>query len=983
MNSKTFFTLFLLFFISYSFAQNKQKDISLTLGTAKVIYVPSIAQQIKEGTFKAVDPNASIIKANPKRMGANKTVPNKGLPKGKDPLLLTQEEALKIQGKIPSLVFDADTSNHEPSDPTAAVGMDYYLGAWNTGFRIFNKYNGSPATPEASLATIFPGNLNGDPVVLYDAAADRFIITEFSGWNSGSNGFNVAVCAGSDPINDGWHVYFFATASFCDYPKFSIWSDGYYVTTNTLGTNQVFALERSQMLNGNTAQFVGKSLPNLQTGGFYSPQIFNVCDANLPANGNATIVYFQDDAWTGVSTDHLLLWSFNVDWNNLANTSISTPIQIPVSPFTSVFDGGSFSNLTQPLPPLPDTTIPPDIDVLQATVMNQAQFRKFDTYNSAVFNFVVNTNLSNEKAGIRWYELRQNADGQAWYLYQEGTYTSPSKHAFNASMGIDILGNIGMGYSTVSASQNIAIHYTGRYANDPLGTMTVAEQLIKQGSSYDPTARYADYAHLTVDPADNRKFWHISEYFDPVRKDVVGVFQLAPSNPIDQGVIQINTPVDGPLSNSEIISVTVKNFGDYAISSGFMVNYQIDGGTIVYEAFNNTLNSGATALFTFATPADLSMPGYTYSIDSWTYHPQDSDPLNDRITKQVTNMYQNDLGISAITAPVSGNNLGNETITVLIENFGGLSQSNFYVSYTLNGGTPVTEQVAGTLNSGASMLYSFATQGDFSDYIDHNLQVTTSLVGDGNIYNDSQTTIITNSSCSTVSNTTAQTINPNAGSVVNSIINIPYNKTITDVNVTINITHGRDADLDVFLMSPDGLQVALTMGNGGLGQNYINTTFDDEASMPISVGIAPFTGSYIPNQNLSVFDGLATQGDWTLSIIDNVNGYGGTLTSWDLSLCYDPNVGIYDNTINSDDLIIATFDNNQYNISLTSEKPEEILIISIYNLIGQKLASNSVSKINGVYSYDLDMSYATAGVYLVRLSNINGNFGMVKRIIVK
>ena len=55
--------------------------------------------------------------------------------------------------------------------------------------------------------------------------------------------------------------------------------------------------------------------------------------------------------------------------------------------------------------------------------MNQAQFRKFATHNSAVFNFVVNTTSSGELAGVRWYELRQNGDGQPWSIYQEGTYT--------------------------------------------------------------------------------------------------------------------------------------------------------------------------------------------------------------------------------------------------------------------------------------------------------------------------------------------------------------------------------------------------------------------------------------------------------------------------------------------------------------------------------------------------------------------------------
>ena len=61
-----------------------------------------------------------------------------------------------------------------------------------------------------------------------------------------------------------------------------------------------------------------------------------------------------------------------------------------------------------------------------------------------MFNFVVDTDGSaNEIAGIRWYEIRQDSDNSPWYIFQEGTYTSPNgKHAWLGSMGIDMNGNI-------------------------------------------------------------------------------------------------------------------------------------------------------------------------------------------------------------------------------------------------------------------------------------------------------------------------------------------------------------------------------------------------------------------------------------------------------------------------------------------------------------------------------------------------------------
>ncbi|MEZ4874562.1 MAG: hypothetical protein R2793_03700 [Flavobacteriaceae bacterium] len=139
-------------------------------------------------------------------------------------------------------------------------------------------------------------------------------------------------------------------------------------------------------------------------------QVLNVTDNNLPAAGGATVIYMQDDAWSGVSSDHIKLWTINVNWTTTSNSTISAAQQIAVTPFISVFDNGSFSNLTQP----GGGTA---IDALQATIMNQAQFRKFSGHNSAVFNFVVDADASaGELAAVRWMEFHQSGDNQPWSL---------------------------------------------------------------------------------------------------------------------------------------------------------------------------------------------------------------------------------------------------------------------------------------------------------------------------------------------------------------------------------------------------------------------------------------------------------------------------------------------------------------------------------------------------------------------------------------
>ncbi|MBC8462202.1 MAG: proprotein convertase P-domain-containing protein [Deltaproteobacteria bacterium] len=123
--------------------------------------------------------------------------------------------------------------------------------------------------------------------------------------------------------------------------------------------------------------------------------------------------------------------------------------------------------------------------------------------------------------------------------------------------------------------------------------------------------------------------------------------------------------------------------------------------------------------------------------------------------------------------------------------------------------------------------------------------------------------------------------------IVTSTINISDTFSISDVNVTIDITHIWVGDLWIYIKSPDGTNVTLSRWNGGSGDNYTNTTFDDEASTSIVDGSPPFTGSFRPEEPLSAFDGKTTNGTWTL-YVDNWGPADGTLNSWSLTVPSSP-----------------------------------------------------------------------------------------------
>lgn len=580
------------------------------------------------------------------RASKNLVIPGKDRQTEND-VLASEPHRLKgrIQSRAPSIVFDVNNNVSAPSDPDLAVGLDHVLIVYNTGFIIYDK-TGTALTGPLNVNTIFSSGGCCDLTVSYDSAADRWVLS----YLFFASGAEVAVSDGPDPLTADWNIY--SVSQISDYQKLSVWSDGYYMTDNTGSNNKVWALERAAMLNGvASAGIQSFNLPGMVTSGFHSPQMLNVTDDNMPAAGGATAIYLQDDAWGGVSFDHIKVWTIDVDWGTPANSSVSAAAQLAATPFISVFDGGSFSNLAQPGGG--------SIDALQATIMNQAQFRKFPGHNSAVFNFVVDADATaGELAAVRWYELRQPADNTPWAIEQEGTYTAANgKHAWCASLAMDLYGNIGMGYTSMAGPTTptptnfrVSSYYTGRFANDPPGTMTVSEELISAGTGNISGNRYGDYGKIDVDPANDKEFWYITEYINNGGADVVGVFQIASNFTDDVGVVSIDTPVDGALTNAEQVTVTVFNYGQDP-ATGFDVSYQVDGGAVVTEPFVGTLATSTTAQHTFAGTADLSTVGQTYALRSFTSYATDQFNGNDTTTQSVTHLLGVDLGVTAITSP--------------------------------------------------------------------------------------------------------------------------------------------------------------------------------------------------------------------------------------------------------------------------------------------------------------------------------------------
>jgi cysteine-rich repeat protein len=126
----------------------------------------------------------------------------------------------------------------------------------------------------------------------------------------------------------------------------------------------------------------------------------------------------------------------------------------------------------------------------------------------------------------------------------------------------------------------------------------------------------------------------------------------------------------------------------------------------------------------------------------------------------------------------------------------------------------------------------------------------------------------------------------------NNQVAVSVTGAVTKVHVGLNVSHTSDQDLDIYLTGPNTIQRELSSDNGSTGDNYFGTAFLDSAPTLVTAGVAPFTGSFRPEQSLTTtlgsdFLGSRAAGNWNLRVADDATGEIGTFNQWTLLLCVD------------------------------------------------------------------------------------------------
>ncbi len=390
-----------------------------------------------------------------------------------------------------------------PPDPNGAAGVTQYVQWVNTSFVVFDKSSGLAIYGPAAGNTLWAGfggpceaDNDGDPIVKFDRAAGRWVMTQVAA--SGGPPFYqcIAVSTGIDATGS-YNRYAFPFSGLNDYGKLAVWSDAYYMSFNLFqGTTfqgaLVCALDRDQMLAGGIATSQCFQL---------NPSFGAVLPSDL--DGATPPPAGSPNYFVGFAANSLNLWRLHADFATPANSTLTGPVNLPVAAYSQACNGGTC---------IPQQGTSQRLDSIADRLMHRLAYRNFGDHEALVVNHTVTVG---SRAGVRWYELRN--PGGTPTVFQQGTYSPDSRYRWMGSIAMDHVGNIALGYSVSSSSMHPAIRYTGRAPTDPPGAMQAETSIIEGGGSQLPflgqaLSRWGDYTSMAVDPADDCTFWYTNEY---------------------------------------------------------------------------------------------------------------------------------------------------------------------------------------------------------------------------------------------------------------------------------------------------------------------------------------------------------------------------------------------------------------------------------------------------------------------------------------
>ena len=537
--------------------------------------------------------------------------------------------------------YAGQNSGSYPPDTNGSVNDNYYFQVVNSTYAIYNKSDGSLAAGPSNLNSIFNSSLpgagcnDGDPIILWDEHANKWLFAEFS--LCGSNDYMlIAVSQTADPTG-AWWSWSFDVADTPDYMKFGIWRDGYYMATNTGSGNDVYAFDRNTMITGGSnPTMLGFDNPN-------RPSTFDGFHCILPLD--------NDGAWAAAGTpgqfitiadndqsnpnDALYIYELDANWSTPSSSTFARTQTLNVNSFAGNFTG-DWNNI-------PQKGTSQKLDGLSTILMYRAQYRNFGGDQRIVISHAIAE--SSDEAALRWYELENSGSG--WSIRQQNTYNPDNISRWNMSIAMNGSKEIGIGYSVSNASMYPGIRYIGQSSSANAAannTLDMAETVIWNGthsqSSYN---RWGDYSNISIDPSDDKTFWYTSEYMGSSTHGTrIASFQF--SAPV------VNTPVaDFSADDLNVDTAQTVNFSDASSNMPTSWSWSFSPSTVTYVGGTSatsqnpqvTFNATGTYSVTLTATNSAGSDGetksnyITVSTPSISYCASQGNSINDEYIQRV------------------------------------------------------------------------------------------------------------------------------------------------------------------------------------------------------------------------------------------------------------------------------------------------------------------------------------------------------------
>jgi hypothetical protein len=526
-----------------------------------------------------------------------------------------------------------------PPDTNGAVGGNWYVQWVNLHIGIYDR--------SGNLITSKPGNAiwnalgtsnlcatknQGDPVVRYDQLANRWVLTQFA---FSTNIFGnpvapyyqcLAVSTTGDPTGSynvsSWNVGHFNGADyFPDYPKLSVWPDGYYMSFNyfdssltTFEGSGAVVFDRNTLIGSSTA--TGSALATGPIGSTYGGLLPADLDGTSlpPTDGSGA----YPNTYTAIDTNDtggdntLWLWKAVVHFGTTPSGTFGGTATCPIGATTCNTSYAPSSTLltdwydwylcggSRNCIPQKGTTA--GLDTLSDRLMFRAAYRVVGGTEEMVLVHSVNTSQTGGTvAGIRWY-LLEGLSGTPT-LAREGTYApGDGLDRWMPSAALDSYGDLAIGYSVSSSTMYPAIRYaTATPSSLTTSTPFSGEQALVNGGGYQSSSsnRWGDYSAMTVDPSDDCTFWYTNEYYSASSSygwnTRIGHFP-GPSCP--------PPPAPGPFT------VTAGT----TTSTSVALSWTASSGATSYAVLRNGAQVGTTSNLSYTDTGLAPSTTYSYSV---------------------------------------------------------------------------------------------------------------------------------------------------------------------------------------------------------------------------------------------------------------------------------------------------------------------------------------------------------------------------------